>query len=308
MVLALMVAVVGCAEPSQSAAPSPSASSPSIASPTPDVPASPTAGSNSFSPVVIPPADMLPPGSVAVVTGDGLRVRGGPPGSAEFDQILALLSADDRVLVLPGPFSYLSAEKALDGRGWYGVQVGGRSGEGGYVAQGDSGLEYLATETAPCPGPEPGLDGLLQLSAVGHAVDQTWDRLACYGNATLDLEGMIDLVCNEGGMYPFSWEPAWLASPSSCIGLGQPDPNVQGFNPTQVALRFPDGLYAGWARGDLVRIQGHFDDSAANSCRIVPPDFPGQTPDPAFHVLFCREQFVVDKLTVTGHYDLPPLY
>jgi hypothetical protein len=57
-----------------------------------------------------------------------------------------------------------------------------------------------------------------------------------------------------------------------------------------------------------VEIRGHFDDSAAGSCRIVPPDFSGQRPEAAFLVLFCREQFVVDQLTVTGHHDLPPQY
>jgi hypothetical protein len=109
-------------------------------------------------------------------------------------------------------------------------------------------------------------------------------------------------------VYPFSFEPSWLAYPSNCIGLGVDNPDVQGFNPNGLPLRLPSGTYHDWERGDLVEIRGHFDDSAAGSCRIVPPDFSGQRPEAAFLVLFCREQFVVDQLTVTGHHDLPPQY
>jgi hypothetical protein len=270
--------------------------------------------SATHAPVVLAPAGTLPPGSTAVVTVDGLRVRGGPPGSNEFDQIVAMLSEGDRVLVSPSPFSYLPPESSADGRGWYSVAVGGGHQDPaavfGFVAQGETQLEFLMTETAPCPGLDPTLEQLLQFAEQGDysAVDQAWDLLACFGNDSLELEGMIDLICLGDGMYPFAFEPSWLAYPSNCIGLGVDNPDASGFNLSQLPLRFPNGVYDGWERGDLVEVRGHFDDSAAASCRIVPPDFSGQRPEAAYLVLFCREQFVVDLLTVTGHHDLPPQY
>jgi len=133
-------------------------------------------------------------------------------------------------------------------------------------------------------------------------------RLACFGSRPLDFAGMIDLIPGDG-YYPFAWEPRWLADPLDAFGLGVEDPTHSFYSPTTpwpfLPLRFPNGPYAGWERGDLVQIRGHFDDPAATTCHISPPDFPGSVPDPNFLVFSCRERFVVEQVTVTGHYDLP---
>lgn len=307
--LGVALLAASCASPAGYDSPSPAGSSPSpattAATPTGPIPS----GDSDYPPVVSPLPGILPPGSVAVVTVNELRVRRGPPGLPEFDEIVGLLSAGDRVIVSFSPFSYLASWSSPDGRGWYAVEVvGGDVVGNGYVTEGEVGLEFLEMETAPCPGPGADLRDLLNLATYGPPISQAWDRLACVGDEPLVLEGMIDLACLGDGIYPFTFEPPWLAYPAICLGLGVADPNAQGFNLSILPLRFRDGVYEDWQRGDLVRVRGHFDDVAAADCRIEPPDFPGQLPEPANLVLYCREQFVVDELTVTGHYDLPPQY
>lgn len=300
--------VASCASPPAFDSPSPAGSSPP---PSAGQSATPTEAISSADsvhpPVVSPPPGILPPGSVAVVTVDELRVRQGAPGSAEFGEIRGVLSAGDRVLVSFSPFSYLAPSSSSDGRGWYAIEaVEGDFTGGGHVAEGESGLEFLEIETASCPGPGAELNDLLDLATYGPPVGQAWDRLACVGDESLALEGMIDLACLGDGIYPFDFEPPWLAYPATCLGLGVADPDAQPVNLSIIPLRFPDGVYEDWQRGDLVNVRGHFDDGAAADCRIEPPDFPGQIPEPEYHVLYCREHFVVDELIVTGHLELAP--
>lgn len=247
------------------------------------------------------PTGLLPPGSEAVTTVSGLRVRSGPPGSVDFDHVRYLLPPNFPVLVHAEPSAYIPGSTSADGRGWYYVHVGGRDimshvdGIDGWVADGESGLEYLAIQTAPCPGPRPSVDDLIVLAHPGSPDPEdeftAWDRLACYGNAELELEGLIDLLC-QGAEFEGVYEPAFLAYPTSCIGL------------SGLPLKGAEGVLEQVERGDLVRLHGHFDDPLAPTCSIqgvVPP------PDPAFVVWFCREQFVVDDVEVTGHQELPPI-
>src|SRR5687767_12600455 len=77
--------VTGTAAPSASAGASDAPSGSGAAS-------EPTDSPGDEAVVVEPPPDLLPPGSLAVVKADGLRVRGGPPGSAEYDDIRATLN------------------------------------------------------------------------------------------------------------------------------------------------------------------------------------------------------------------------
>jgi hypothetical protein len=296
-----------CASPVGSESPNPAGSSPPAATTTatPTVPI-PSANSDD-PPVVSPPPGILPPGSVAVVTVDELRVRRGPPGSAEFEEIVAQLFAGDRVLVYASAASYLAASSSPDGRGWYLLESFSGITALGWVAEGETGLEYLELAgTAACPGRDADLEDLLDLATDGLPISQTWDRLACFGDESLELEGMIDLACQGDGVLPYDYMPIWLAYPFECLGLGAADPEAEGFNHSIIPLRFRDGAYEGWQRGDLVQVRGHFDDSAAADCRVEPADFPGRIPEPSYLVLYCREQFVVDELTVTGRYELPP--
>jgi hypothetical protein len=250
------------------------------------------------------------------VTANGLRVRGGPPGSPGHDEVIYALSVGDLVLVGSSPLSYLPPEFTPDGRGWYEVHVGGAEldsymdgGINGWVAEGEDGLEWLAAEALICRGADT-LAGVLyppEQGAATHEWATAWDQLACYGGEQLHLEGVIDLLCFEGSMLPFDQSPHHLAAPVTCTGL-IPDGGAD-FQATGVSLglRFREGR-AFPQRGELVRIVGHFDDPASSTCTfspsadVYPPPF-----DAEFLVLFCRERFVVDELTVIGHRELGPL-
>ena len=51
--------------------------------------------------------------------------------------------------------------------------------------------------------------------------------------------------------------------------------------------------------GQILRVVGHFDDPAAGSCAISPGEPPVPL-DPLVAALYCREQFVVESIEVTG--------
>lgn len=268
-------------------------------------------------PVLEAPTGMLPPGSVAVVTVDGLRIRGGHPGMGElFDQIALILDAGNVVTVGWSPFSYLPPNRSPDGRGWYEVRAGGRGvggGEfyGGWVAAGEAGLEFLRIAPVACPSPV-SLEVLLWTpprGEEGEGMTTPWDRPACVGNRSIRLEGVFE-TCYEGGHYPYVFEPGYLAVPDNCASLMLDDIDASGHvrRAGWLPLGIPPAL-AGEApkRGDLIRITGHFDDSALSTCTATPSGpFPNAV-DPAFLALFCRERFVVEGIEVIGHRELAPL-
>lgn len=267
---------------------------------------------------VEPPSGLLPPGSEATVTADGLRVRGGPPGVPGHEDVLATLNAGDVVFVGWSPLAYISPEESSDGRGWYSVHVGGASvmsyidgGINGWVAAGENGLEYLEHERVSC-GSARDLENLIFSPFTGgdqERLTTPWERLACNGNRPLELAGVFEVVCNEGGSYPYSFEPH-LAVPQWCTALIIDAIDADGFAQYAPGLvvRFPEFVPPDLERGDVLTVQGHFDDPAATSCTAdTGPDFEGPALDPAFLVLFCREQFVPDAWEVTGHREMAPL-
>jgi hypothetical protein len=270
------------------------------------------------------PLGILPPGSVARVTVDGLRVRAGPPYWAGFPdlpqptEIVAVLSAGDLVLIGTSPLAYHPPETSPDGRGWYEVGVGGRittsfieqGSISGWVAEGEAGLEYLEAEMVTCPG-----SGTLEalLYPPGHGVDgdeltTAWDRIACSGGEPRELEGVYDYLCLGNGFYPYNWEPAFIAYPHFCGGLILDDIDAEGNGRAgYLVLRFPEDFGVLPQRGDVVQVEGHFDDPLSSTCSAATePGFDGMAIDPKFLVLFCREQFVVDDVLVIGHRDLAP--
>lgn len=295
--------------------PSASAGTPSRSATASDSP-TPTAGEQAV--VVEHPADLLAPGSVAKVTVDGLRVRGGPPGTPEHDDVLYTLSAGDEVLVDWTPLAYRSPSQSADGRGWYSVHVGGASvtswidgGVNGWVAAGDDGLEYLEHAAVACRS-ERDLENLIYspfTSGDQETLATPWERLACNGGRELELTGVLEYVCPEGGVYPYTFEPH-LAAPQGCTALMIDAVDADGhFQFGQgLVVRFSEFLPSGLERGDVLRVLGHFDDSLATSCTAsTEPGFHGPAVDVPFLVLFCREQFVPVGWEIVDQRALAPL-
>ena len=264
-------------------------------------------------PILPTPAGLLPPDSVARVTANGLRVRGNPPGTLGHEQVLYSLSVGDFVLVELGAWSYLPPESSPDGRGWYSVHVGGAEamsyadgGINGWVAEGENGLEWLEPDPLICGGSDTLAGVLSPPSSKAHEWATGWDRLACHGGRQLELEGVVEWLCYEGTTEPTIYRPGFLAGPNICSGIVVDDIDADGNHGSlALDLRYPDGFGSGPDRGDLVRVRGHFDDPASSTCTAESPFGPSRI-DPEFLVLFCRERFVVDELTVNGHRDLAP--
>ena len=119
------------------------------------------------------------------------------------------------------------------------------------------------------------------------------DPVACYGNAPLTF----DATWLGGGVAdcPTAPEPAWLAC--SAFSL-QPAGDARKVGAPQLfvavdpsaSLSVPSEPYP------QVRVTGHFDDPAAQTCRATEP-FPGVSPEPVSVMIEnCRRQFVVTQV------------
>lgn len=245
-------------------------------------------------PVVERPADMLPPGAVARVAVEVLRIRESPATDA---RLLDQLSAGQLVLI--GPAGVPDGPISGGGFAWYPVQRLGdlaelpplgaslpTDGVVGWAAAGDEEVAYLELVPERCPA-RPA--SLATVSAM-----LPWERLACFGNESLSLDGVMGCA-GCGGAAAGTFEPAWLASPLSGIPLSV-DPSTS-IGPME-ALFTPDGPAAP-PNASVVRVTAHFDDPAAAGCVVAPGD-PPEPIDSRTAVLFCRERLVVDALEVTG--------
>lgn len=309
-VLVSILSACGAGTPDPSTTGEPSQTGPSTAGATAGASgAEPSASTHT--PVVPTPVGLLPPDSEARVVAKGLRVRAGQPGSPDYDHVLYSLSVGDLVLISWSPWAYLPPEASPDGRGWYEVQVGGASinaladgGIHGWVAEGDSGLEWLTAEPVTCPGPAT----LALLLAPPDQEDRWttgWERLACQGGKQLELEGVAEALCYEGIESPYTFAPFFLASPDRCSGIVVDDIDADG-NHSALALDLRYREDVAWPeRGALLSLSGHFDDPASSTCTATAGFEPSEV-DAEFLVLFCRERFVVDELSVIGHRDLAP--
>lgn len=263
---------------------SPAGTGTAVASATPPAPV----------PVVAPPTDVLPPGAVARVAVDVLRIREAPNSAAT---MLDQLPAGQLVVVGPGTAGY--GPVSGEGFAWYPVRrlgeltelpalPGELPGEGalGWAAAGDGTTAYLELVAPRCPA-RPVTLALLDAML-------PWEQLACFGPEAITIDGTFG--CGGcGGAAAGTFDPAWLAYPLS-YGFLSVDPNLR-IGP--FAMRFvPDGPPVP-ADGSIVHVTGHFDDPAATGC-IIAPGEPPMPIDSSTAVLYCREQFVVDAIEVTG--------
>lgn len=234
---------------------------------------------------------------MARVTVDGLRIREGPStDAATLDQ----LPVGQLVAVGFAPMVTSWGPTDADGFAWYPVRrladltelpalpenVLDVEGDFGWAAAGDAEGAFLELVPPRCP-PRP-VD-LATLEAM-----QPWEQLACFGSEQITFEGVFG--CGGcGGAFPGTYAPEWLAHPLN-FAVVSVDPNER-MGP--FALRFPPDGVAMPDPGSIVSVTGHFDDGAAAGCEVAPGEEP--TPIKAeVAVLYCREQFVVESLEVTG--------
>jgi hypothetical protein len=234
------------------------------------------------------PTDVLPPDSLAIVTGDGLRVRETPGLSG---RVVITVGAGEVLWTVRGS----AAE--VDGIRWYLVYFAAgfrdwptypEGTQFGWVAAGVGDQRYLELLPPRCPVAEPDLLALTKLTG--------WERLACLGDRPLAVTGTWGCpYCDgtTGGTY----EPAWLANPlnfallSVKSGVGNP-----------LGLRIPpdSGLQFPTVGGSILRVGGHFNDPAATTCVISWIGYTEAESLSGTAELYCREQFVVDSYEVVG--------
>ena len=291
----------GTAGESTSASASASASTPASqsASVTSSVEASASAspGASGPPPVVTAPEGLIPPGSAVRVLVDGLRIReSASAGSALVED----LPAGTLLAIGFAPMRDNWGPVAAEGFDWYPVAnldvtelpplSDGPFDPGGYttgwVAAGDSTEAYVELVDPRCPARPVGLASIEAMLP--------WELLACFGTEQITLEGTFGCgICS--GIFPGTFEPAWLAFPFSGAALSiDANARVGPF-----AMRFaPDGP-AQPPHGSIVRVVGHFDDPAAAGCTVARGE-PPEPVDPRSAELYCREHFVVETLEVTG--------
>ena len=273
--------------PSPSASAAPSASGDASANPSPSAIANPSASPTPATVAIIPNL------GIAEVTTDGLNLRAAANESSES---VAMLERERRLFIIGQPTD------AGDLR-WYRVAPfddieGCESGCGllGFVATPTSGPEdaWIEEVDVGCPpspmtaqqirsaDPARGAPLLRPQRDRGHRHRRSAD--AWTDLALPLLAGLADLRAPRVLQYAF-----WLTyRPHPDAGLETP------------------------ARGEVVRVTGHFEDPAATDCRVtVDPEFFGGevpadlvAPDPSRVVLDCRASFVWTGYEVTDVVDL----
>ena len=284
---ALVVALVlaGCAAPAalESQVPSDTPAAPASASPSPTALPTPSATSDtsatpSASLALEAPDGILPPDSTVVVVVDELQLRAGP-GLAE--DVTGVAVAGDQFSVPWWGFGPV----VRDGLDWYrvGPAIGGDLDA--WAAAGSGTDHYFEVVAPSCPSGDPDLAMLINMASA-------WDRLACFGDRSITLEGTYG--CGGcGGMSVGDFAPMWLAYPITGHLLHLPD--QAGVLEMRVA---PDSGVEIPAEASIVRVTGHFSDPASTSCKITTGD--PIAVDPRVAELYCREQFVVDSFEVFG--------
>jgi len=217
---------------------------------------------------------------------EGLRVRDKPSLTAK---VLASLPKGTRVLISGNP-SFLGPVVA-DGYAWYivshrEVETDPSTEILGFAAAGAAATPLMATARPRC-------------EDTAQVILTAYEQLACYSNGILTLEGTYG--CGGcGGFAPGTFEPGWLANP-----LFPPLPVLTakpGKGIGRIDIHFvSDGELEYPVEGSILRVVGHYNDSAASSCRIAPGVEGEQVEaDSRAAILYCRERFVVDSYEQIG--------
>ena len=256
----LLLLITGCAAqvaeaPSATAAATSSArasasEAPTSAQPTPTASSAPTLAFE-------PPDGILPPNSIVRVVVDTLQLRTEPGLGAPVE---GTALKRDRLSV-----AGWSGPVRRDGLDWYRLGPATVGDLDAWAAAGSGADSYLEVVRPECPVVDPDLSILISMGS--------WDRLACFDDRSLTLEGTFGCgVCD--GIYPGEFTPAWLAHPIAGNFLwaefqaeaGPPgDPRA-----ARLQCRDPDL----WVDR---RAFGHFSDPVSTSCSISTFDGEGRS-------------------------------
>jgi hypothetical protein len=151
---------------------------------------------------------------------------------------------------------------------------------GWLAAAGKDGQPWIAPWDGECP--QTNWDGMM--------LSQRFVALSCWGGAEITLEGTLrcDPSSQPGG------EPTWLWTvPCRLIGPDYGDLLAGG-----IGLQFAPDVEAFPRGGTRVRVAGHLDDPAAETCTLVPsPGGLAEAPHPELVRLWCRLAFVATEIT-----------
>lgn len=272
--------------PSESAAATPSVpasatGTPSSAALTPTAPSDPTA--TPAPPLAFEAPDgFLPPNSIVTVVVDQLQLRT-EPGLAASVQGTALRGERFSLAGWFGP-------ETRDGLDWYRLGPATVGDLDAWAAAGAGEDRYLELVPPSCPSGNPGLETLINMASA-------WDRLACFGDRSLSLEGTFGCgICD--GVMPGDFSPFWLTYPISASFLWA---DFQAGVGPLVVHADPDSGVELPAVGSIVRVTGHFSDPASTTCTISTFDGGRAVAvDPRTAELYCRENFVLDTVEVIG--------
>jgi hypothetical protein len=145
---------------------------------------------------------------------------------------------------------------------------------------------------AGCVNPPTDITTLIDLQSTG-PLDPAGDPVACYGNAPLTF----DATQLGGGVAdcPAAPEPAWLACSSLSLQAAG-DTRKVGAPQLFVAVE-PSVTVSGSEPFLQVRVTGHFDDPAAQTCRETQLGGGAQSLAPAAETIErCRRTFVITEL------------
>ena len=144
----------------------------------------------------------------------------------------------------------------------------------------------------PVPAQTPAADCVNPPPDIAALSDQT-DPVACYGNAPLTLDAYPIGAAVD---CPVSVEPAWLWCPSGDLRLVGETRKV-GAPDLLVTVDPASGASLSGHFNTNVRITGHYDDPAAQTCRETGRVAGMGTPEPAaVTVERCRRTFVVTQV------------
>jgi hypothetical protein len=302
----ICIPIVGCAAPAGTS-PSPSTtatSSTASAQTTPESAGATIAPTGPLLPTTGPtgpswtprPAEALLLNSAVSVVVDKLNVRNRP--SVESKSLGVVARGDFLLIDGYGPFSH-------DGYLWYpavflakageppslGVDLRGSDGVRGWIAVGKGSTSYVKQLGPRCP-------STIDLASLASMLGA--ELLACFGSNEIELTGTFG--CGGCGGSRFgSWEPPWLAYPTSYPLAVYPVAGGGG----AIGVRLPPGRTEPPA-GSVIRVRGHFDDPAAATCAISIPDPMHPNDETLVAIpteaaqLVCAQQFVVENLEVLG--------
>ncbi len=261
----------------------PSASPSQVSLPPASTPSEVATPSAAPSLVTAPP---IANGAIARVAVDALNMRSDASPGAE---LVTTVGRDALLFIIGAPTD------SGDLR-WYRVASveADLVGDIGWVATPASGGDPWIVESAPtCPRSPVVVEQLIELPPLV--------RLSCFGSDAFTGTGWADNACC-GYVGPLSFTPQWLAWPPTRWFRAE-----NFFDILTYRLAPPPG--EDWATttpvaGDIITFRGHFDDPAAESCRVAlaeDADPSTEVPTAAETVLECRTQLVVEEFEVIGH-------